>query len=133
MLCACMINDVINNYFNAVLVSFFDQMVESFHCSVFGVDFQIVRYIIFMVRRRLKKWCQPNRIDTQVVQVIKLGCNTVQVADSVTVCVTERTYEYFIAHFRKGGASCYFHWRGNKKVDLEETLAVGAVSQQKCM
>src|SRR3954452_14145468 len=76
---------------------FVEQAIELLHRSEDRMNSAIIRYVIAEVRHgRGINWRDPDRIDTQIHQVIDAAANAIQIADSIPVAVLKRPRIDFI-------------------------------------
>jgi hypothetical protein len=83
------IEDHIKHETNASLVRLADQGFRILHGSEHGIDGIIIRHIIAVViHRRFEKRRDPDIVDSQGLQIVQTGTDSVQIADSVAVRIT---------------------------------------------
>ncbi len=72
------------------IVHLLDEFLARFHGPVFRRDVPVIAYIITeILLRALEKRREPDRLDPEVLYVIKLGNDAIKVADAVTVGIHE--------------------------------------------
>ena len=71
---------------DVVLFGFFDQGVDILHCAEHRIDGEIIRDVIsVVVHRGSEKGCDPEVINSQILQIIQLLPDSVDISDPVPV------------------------------------------------
>ena len=99
-----MVQNQIHNDLYAPPVTFRKQLFEILHRAISGVDFVIIRHIIFMICGRRIYRHQPDTVTAEirirrivpVVDIIEPRDQPLQISDSVPVAVIIRINENFI-------------------------------------
>ena len=86
-----MVGYEIHDDVHSSLMKLLDKLVKVIHRSVLGIDVHIGCHIISAIfAARWVDWIEPDGRDAKVREVIELGDNSFQVANSVVVRVFER-------------------------------------------
>jgi hypothetical protein len=90
MLIRRVIENKVHNQSNPTLTCFRLQPIEVGHGPKLRVDTTKIRNVIAEINlRRGIEGCYPDRIDSEIVQVIEVLCDSVEVSDSVAIRITE--------------------------------------------
>ena len=85
-----MIEHEIHIHADPPLTARFQQGFTVLHCSERRIDRVIVIHIILVIGRRRMHGSQPDRVKSQIFNIIQFGPDAVQVPDPVSVRVAER-------------------------------------------
>src|SRR5690554_3326795 len=104
-----MTQHLINNNFNVERMSFCNQLVKIFQRSKNRIDVTIVADIVAEIfHRRFEKRRNPNSLYTEAGNVIKLGNNALQIANTVVVRIHQTARINLIDH-RPTPPGCRIH------------------------
>jgi len=120
------VDDQFGDHPQPTRMRFANEDLEIPHRAVRRIDLRVAGDVVTVIlERRGIEWQQPERRDTQVLQVIELLRQPSKVADAVSVAVEERTHVQLINHRvlvplriarkrrglirRRGGACCLDH------------------------
>ena len=91
-----MIDYHIDNYIYASLMSLTDKIFKIINRSILRINFTVVLHIILVVCVRRHYRHKPYTVKAHILYVVKLLCDTVQIACSVTVRIIERIDENLV-------------------------------------
>ena len=88
-----MVRHEIEDDLQATPVCRLHQRVEIRQGPEHRVDAAVIRYVVAEIgHRRGVHWRNPDRVDSQLHQVVEAACDAVQIADAVAVAVLERPW-----------------------------------------
>lgn len=86
MLIASVVDDQIHEEFHTALVAPGNQLLDIFNCAILIGDAVVVGNIIAHVHLRgFVRWTQPNDIDGEVLDVVQLGDDTGDIANTIVI------------------------------------------------
>ncbi|MNM88468.1 hypothetical protein D3C81_1006850 [compost metagenome] len=85
-----MIDNQVQNNLHSACVHLLQQLIEILHTSELFHDGLIVRDVIpVIIIGRLEDRTDPNHIDSEVVQIIKLGNDSLKITNTISIAVHE--------------------------------------------
>ena len=90
MLIGCVVHDEVEDHADPALLRFGDQAVEVGERAVHGIDLLVVGDVVAEVHlRRREAGGDPDRSNSEILQVVELRGDAVEISDAVTVAVGE--------------------------------------------
>ena len=85
-----MVNDYIQDEFDAPLMQTIQHFLKVFHRAVARKDGAVVTHIITIVdERRVEEWVHPNHGDTKTFEIVQLFDDAAEIAEPITVSVVK--------------------------------------------